>query len=50
MLTRYEPLIGIIDNFWLERISRETKSWMDHRDINMVMLATNLAPDGFLTL
>jgi hypothetical protein len=40
----------LIENFWLERTNREAKSWMDHRDINMVMLATSLAPDGFLTL
>ncbi len=50
MLMQYTPLIEIIENFWLERTSREAKSWMDHRDINMVMLATSLAPDGFLTL
>jgi len=50
MLMQYTPLIEIIENFWLERTNREAKSWMDHRDINMVMLATSLAPDGFLTL
>ncbi len=50
MLMQYTWLIEIIENFWLERTNREAKSWMDHRDINMVMLATSLAPDGFLTL
>ena len=50
MLMLYAPLIEIIENFWLEPASRDAKSWTDHRDINMVMLATSLAPDGFLTL
>jgi hypothetical protein len=49
-LMRYSSLIETIEGFWLERASRETNSWMDHRDINMVMLATSLAPDGFLSL
>jgi hypothetical protein len=50
ILMRYTPLIETIEKFWLERTSREAKSWMDHRDINMVMLATSLTPDGFLAL
>jgi hypothetical protein len=49
-LMRYSSLIETIEGFWLERTSRETNSWRDHLDINMVMLATSLAPDGFLTL
>ncbi len=49
-LMRYTSLIETIEYFWLERTSREANSWMDHCDINMVMLATSLAPDGFLTL
>ena len=36
--------------FWLENANREAESWRAHRDINMVMLATSLAPDGYLTL
>ena len=49
-LMRYSSLIETIEGFWLERTSRESRSWRDHLDINMVMLATSLAPDGFLTL
>lgn len=49
-LMRYTELIQVIEKFWLEPTSQEANSWMDHRDINMVMLATSLAPDGFLTL
>ncbi|MDH5794760.1 MAG: hypothetical protein OEZ24_01495 [Candidatus Bathyarchaeota archaeon] len=37
-----------IEGFWLERKNRETDGWTDHRDINMVMLATSLVPDGYL--
>ncbi len=29
---------------------RSAASWQDHREINMVMLATSLLPDGFLSL
>jgi hypothetical protein len=47
---QYAPLIETIENFWLKRTSREAGSWTEHRDINMVMLATSLAPDGYLTL
>jgi hypothetical protein len=47
---QFGPLIEIIENFWLERANREAATWMEHRDINMVMLATSLAPDGFLTV
>jgi len=45
---RYTPLSEIIEKFWLERKNREASSWIQHRDINMVMLATSLAPDGYL--
>jgi hypothetical protein len=49
-LMRYPPLGGIIENFWLESGNRRSSSWIAHRDINMVMLATSLAPAGYLTL
>jgi hypothetical protein len=49
-LMQYVPLTGKIEMFWLERANRESDSWTAHRDINMVMLATSLAPDGYLTL
>jgi hypothetical protein len=50
ILSRYEGLRETIETFWLERTNRESESWIAHRDINMVMLATSLAPDGFLRL
>ncbi|MFH1480515.1 MAG: hypothetical protein ABIG67_04555, partial [Pseudomonadota bacterium] len=49
-LMRYVPLSETIEMFWLELKNREAKSWMEHRHINMVMLATSLAPDGYLML
>jgi hypothetical protein len=49
-LSRYAGLRETIETFWLERKNRETGSWIEHRDINGVMLATSLALDGFLNL
>jgi hypothetical protein len=49
-LMRYSHLSAVIEKFWLDRKNREVSSWTEHHDINMVMLATSLAPDGYLTL
>jgi hypothetical protein len=49
-LMRYIPLIEKIEGFWLEPAHREAESWKEHLDINMVMLATSLSPDGYLSL
>ena len=49
-LNRYAGLIETIEAFWLERKNRESETWEAHRDINRVMLATSLAPDGFLNV
>jgi hypothetical protein len=49
-LSRYAGLSETIETFWLERTNRESTSWIAHHDINRVMLATSLAPDGFLKL
>jgi hypothetical protein len=49
-LSTYGGLREDIETYWLEGINREADSWMAHRDINGVMLATSLAPDGFLEL
>ena len=45
-LRRYTRLSEIIEMFWLERAD----TWIEHRDINGVMLATSLAPEEFLRL
>jgi hypothetical protein len=44
----YQALAGKIEDFWLTAASRGTSTWLEHRDINTVMLATSLVPDGFL--
>lgn len=49
-LAGYLPLAGEIEGFWLEGRNREAETWREHREINMVMLATSLAPDGFLSI
>ncbi|MCU0594489.1 MAG: hypothetical protein MUC98_03365 [Desulfobacterota bacterium] len=49
-LMRYQPLCEGIEKFWLDPASRKNATWEEHREINMVMLATSLAPDGFLSL
>jgi len=49
-LARFLPLLESIESFWLEPGNQQSHSWTGHRDINTVMLATSLAPDGFLVL
>jgi len=49
-LMRYLPLCQGIEGFWLDPASRENETWTAHREINMVMLATSLAPDGYLVV
>ena len=49
-LMEYLPLGETIERFWLDGANREAESWREHREINMVMLATSLAPEGFLTV
>ena len=47
-LARYLPLAGRIDDFWCAAANREGPTWRAHGDINAVMLATSLAPRGYL--
>jgi len=49
-LIPYLPFIKKMENFWLDPDNRKTPNWLDHGDINGVMLATSLAPDGFLLI
>jgi len=46
-LRRFLPLRREIINFWLDA-ANHGPTWTDHRDINAVMLATALAPNGYL--
>ena len=47
-LMRYVPLGRTVEGFWMEEVNQEAETWKSHEDINTVMLATSLAPDGYL--
>jgi hypothetical protein len=47
---RHAALRSEIESFWLVPEHRRAPSWTEHRDINEVMLATSLAPEGCLEL
>ncbi len=47
-LPPYLRLASRIEDFWADPANRQSRQWADHRDINAVMLATSLAPAGFL--
>ena len=49
-LIQYLPLREAINSFWLKSKNRESAAWVAHRTINMVMLATSLAPEGYISL
>jgi hypothetical protein len=48
--SRFVHLSEAINAFWLEDKNRKSPTWSEHRNINMVMLATSLAPDGYLSV
>lgn len=45
----YASLATDIEAFWMDSKNQATRGWKDHLNINEVMLATSLYPDGFLT-
>jgi len=49
-LAPYAALGPLIESFWLDPERRRTRTWAEHRDINEVMLATSLVPEGHLVL
>ncbi|MCX6670283.1 MAG: hypothetical protein NTV25_10860 [Methanothrix sp.] len=49
-LMGYVPLGETIEQFWMDGKNREASTWTLHREINMVMLATSLAPNRFLMI
>ena len=49
-LMEYMSLGEVIKQFWMDNKNRQASTWIEHREINMVMLATSLAPDRFLTI
>jgi hypothetical protein len=49
-LSRHVLLRSEIETFWLQPEHRRVDSWLEHANINDVMLATSLQPEGFLTI
>jgi hypothetical protein len=47
-LRAFVPLRDEIEEFWLRPDCRRSRMWVEHRNINEVMLATSLAPAGYL--
>jgi hypothetical protein len=49
-LSPYVPLRAEVEKFWSQPAHRRVDGWLEHSDINDVMLATSLRPEGFLVL
>lgn len=45
---KFFPLRSRIESFWMTDWNRASAPWSGHRDINTVMLATSISPQGFL--
>lgn len=50
VLAPHVALGTAIVSFWLDPEHRLSRTWSEHRDINEVMLATSLIPEGFLIM
>ncbi len=46
----YRSFAEQIEDFWSNSAHRDSSTWVDHREINTVMLATSLAPEGYFKL
>jgi hypothetical protein len=44
------PLRNALEAFWLQPENQRSETWLEHADINTVMLATSLLPDAFVSL
>lgn len=49
-LAGHTSLADRLIEFWTDADNQWTSTWADHQDINEVMLATALAPDGYIQL
>jgi hypothetical protein len=49
-IAQYLELHERIEDYWLQEAHQKSGTWLEHLDINSVMLATSLAPEGFLLL
>ena len=50
LLSRFLPLIEPLEAYWLRPASQQEKTWLEHENINSVMLATSLASQAYLVL
>ena len=49
-LMHYDSLREEIEAFWRDPKHQQSTTWTEHHDINDVMLATSLVPEGYLEL
>ncbi len=49
-ILRFSRCAPAIEDFWLGPAGQRSDTWIGHGDINAVMLATSLAPEGFLSV
>lgn len=42
------PLRRRIESFWEQPLHQQVDTWLEHEDINAVMLGTSLMPEGYL--
>ena len=49
-LVPHVTLRPAIVSFWSDAEHQQSRTWSEHRDINEVMLATSLVPEGFLIM
>ena len=49
-LDKFMTLRNVIEDFWLSHENQQTDAWRQHADINDVMLATSLVPNGYVSL
>jgi hypothetical protein len=49
-LLGFSAVRNTIEQFWMNNANQQADTWTRHREINMVMLATSLAPRGFLVI
>jgi hypothetical protein len=46
---KFIPVGDAIEIFWLEEQNQQSHGWREHLNINTVMLATALLPNGYLS-
>jgi len=49
-IMNFSNIAQTIEEFWIDTENQKSMNWRDHQDINTVMLATSLAPEGFLRI